>query len=126
MRSALSRLALALAVAAAGAPSSAQPTARVAVTDIKPLLRGAIEHGAAHGVLTGEPAAFVRERFGTRAPIEIDVKSLHPLPQPGCHRLEVTTRQRDVLEGGKRADKELVYQVSYCRNGTFPKGRAGE
>jgi len=121
MRSALSRLAFALVVAAAAAPSSAQPTARVAVTDIKPLLRGAIEHGAAHGVLTGEPAAYVRERFGTRAPIEIDVKSLHPLPQLGCHRLEVTTRQRDVLEGGKREDKKVVYQVSYCRDGRFPK-----
>jgi len=126
MRSAFARLALALAVAAAAAPSSAQPTARVAVTDIKPLLRGAIEHGAAHGVLTGEPAAYIRQRFGTRAPIEIDVKSLHPLPQPGCHRLEVTTRQRDVLEGGKRGDKELVYQVSYCRDGTFPKRGAGK
>lgn len=124
MRSALSRLAFALVVlvvAAAAAPSSAQPTARVAVTDIKPLLRGAIEHGAAHGVLTGEPAAYVRERFGTHAPIEIDVKSLHPLPQPGCHRLEVTTRQRDVLEGGKPEDKKVVYQVSYCRDGRFPK-----
>jgi hypothetical protein len=126
MRSAFPRLALAFAVAAAAAPSSAQPTARIGVTDIKPLLRGAIEHGAAHGVLTGEPAAYVRQRFGTRAPIEIDVKSLHPLPQAGCHRLEVTTRQRDVLEGGKRADKQLVYQVSYCRNGTFPKRGAGE
>jgi len=126
MRSALSRLAFALVVAAAAEPSSAQPTARVAVTDIKPLLRGAIEQGAAHGVLTGEPAAYVRERFGTRAPIEIDVKSLHSLPQPGCHRLEVTTRQRDVLEGGKRGDKQLVYQVSYCRNSTFPKRGAGE
>lgn len=126
MRSAFARLALALAVAAAAAPSSAQPTAGVAVTDIKSLLRGAIERGAAHGVLTGEPAAYIRQRFGTRAPIEIDVKSLHSLPQPGCHRLEVTTRQRDVLEGGKRGDKQLVYQVSYCRDGTFPKRGVGE
>jgi hypothetical protein len=91
------------------------------VTDLKPLLKGAIDHGAARGVMIGEPAAYVRQRFDTEAPIEVEVKSLHPLTQPGCHRLEVTTRQRDVLENGKREDKALVYQVSYCRDGTFPE-----
>jgi len=45
------------------------------------------------------------------------------LPQPGCSRLEVTTRQLAVSENGKREDKELVYQVSYCRDGTFPEKR---
>jgi hypothetical protein len=35
----------------------------------------------------------------------------------------VTTRQKDVLEKAKRGDKELVYQVSYCRDGRFPEKR---
>jgi hypothetical protein len=49
------------------------------------------------------------------------VRALHALPQPGCSRLEVTTRQKDVLENGKRSDKELTYQVSYCHDGRFPE-----
>jgi len=101
----------------------AQPFARIEVSEIKPLLIRAIERGSAHGVLVGEAATYLRQKFGSRAPIEIDVRSLHTLPQPGCSRLEVTTRQRDVLEKTKRGDKELVYQVSYCRDGRFPDKR---
>ena len=68
----------------------------------------------------GEASAYVRQKFDTAAPIEIDVRALHALAEPGCSRLEVTTRQKDVLENGKRGDKELTYQVSYCRDGRFP------
>ncbi|MBE0612145.1 MAG: hypothetical protein IH604_00610 [Burkholderiales bacterium] len=120
MKSTAVRVWFALALAGTGGLSSAQSGDRVAVQDIKPLLKGAIEHGTARGVIVGESATYIRQRFDTLAPIEVDVKSLHPLPQPGCHRLEVTTRQQAVLENGKREDKELVYQVSYCRDGTFP------
>jgi len=109
---------LVLAHGAAGAP-----LARIQVTEMKPLLIRAIEQGSAHGVLVGEAATFVRQKFESSAPIEIDVRSLHVLPQPGCSRLEVTTRQKDVLEKTKRSDKELIYQVSYCRDGRFPDKR---
>lgn len=101
----------------------AQTTPRIAVTEIKPLLALAAERGAAHGVLTGPGADYVRRRFGATAPIEIDVQRLHALPQPGCARLEVTTRQRDVLEHGKRGDQELQWQISFCRDGSFPEKR---
>ena len=117
------RLAIGLAITAVGGSSFAQPVDRVPVTDIKPLLKGAIEHGTAHGVIFGEAAAYMRQRFDTAAPIEVDVKSLHALPQAGCSRLEVTTRHLGVSESGKREDKELVYQVSYCRDGRFPETR---
>ena len=103
--------------------AAAEPAARVEVTGIKPLLVRAIEQGSAHGVLVGEPASYVRQKFDSSSPIEIDVRALHALPQPGCSRLEVTTRQKDVLENTKRGDKELVYQVSYCREGRFPDKR---
>ena len=93
------------------------------VRDLKPLLKAAIVHGMARGVIIGDAAGYVRQRFDTSAPIEVDVKSLQALPQPGCSRLEVTTRQLGVLETGNRQDKELVYQVSYCRDGTFPEKR---
>lgn len=117
MRTTTTLLALALAVPAVQAGD------RTPVTSIKPLLAAAIEHGMARGVIVGEAAAYVRKQFDTTTPIEIDVKSLHALPQQGCSRLEVTTRQLAVSENGKREDKELVYQVSYCRDGTFPEKR---
>ena len=118
---------VALAVVALGAllamPSQAQTTQRIPVSEIKPLLALAAERGAAHGVLTGPGADYMRRRFDAATPIEIDVATLHALPQPGCARLEVTTRQRDVLEQGKRSDHELRWQVSFCRDGSFPEKR---
>ncbi len=101
----------------------AQTTQRIPVSEIKPLLALAAERGAAHGVLTGPGADYMRRRFDAATPIEIDVATLHALPQLGCARLEVTTRQRDVPEQGKRADQELRWQVSFCRDGSFPEKR---
>ena len=101
----------------------AQTPQRIPVSEIKPLLALAAERGAAHGVLTGPGADYVRRRFDATTPIEIDVATVHALPQPGCARLEVTTRQRDVLEQGKRSDQELRWQVSFCRDGSFPEKR---
>jgi len=113
----------ALAAVALTPCAAAEPAARMQVAEVKPLLIAAIEHGSARGVLAGASAAYVRQKFGAGAPIEIDVRALHALPQAGCSRLEVTTRQRGVLEQGKRSDKELTYQVSYCRDGRFPEKR---
>ena len=123
MKSIVLRTLLALALTGAAGLSSAQSGDRITVSDIKPLLKSAIEHGLARGVLVGEAAGYVRQRFETPAPIEVDARSLYALPQPGCSRIEVTTRQNAVLENGKREDKQLVYQVSYCRDGSFPAKR---
>ena len=101
----------------------AAPTARIAVTEIRPLLMRAAERGAAHGVLGGPGADYVGRRFDTTAPIEIDVRRLHLLPRAGCARLQVTTHQRGVLENGSRHDQELVYQLSFCSDGRFPEQR---
>jgi hypothetical protein len=119
-RSALAAVVLGALVAI---PSHAQTTQRIVVTEIKPLLALAAERGTAHGVLTGPGADYMRRRFDATTPIEIDVQRLQALPQPGCARLEVITRQRDVLEQGKRADQELRWQVSFCRDGSFPEKR---
>jgi len=116
-------LAVTLASLLLAQPASGEPIARTPVSGIKPLLVQAIDEGSAYGVLIGEAATYVRQKFDTRTPIEIDVRALHELPQRGCSRLEVTTRQKDVLEKGKRGDRELVYQVSYCRDGRFPDKR---
>lgn len=96
---------------------------RTPVTEIKPLLMMAAERGEAHGVLDGPGADYVRRRFDTTTPIEIDVRRVQKLPQVGCGRLEVTTRQRNVLESESRRDQILTYQVSFCSDGQFPDKR---
>ena len=105
------------------APVVAQTQQRIPVSEIKPLLVLAAERGSAYGVLTGPGADYMRRRFDATAPIEIDVQTLHALPRPGCARLEVTTRQRDVRELGKRSDQELRWQISFCRDGSFAEKR---
>lgn len=94
---------------------------RIAVPDIKPLLMRAAAHGQAHGTLSGTAAAYMQRRFDTSSPIEIDVRRLHALPKAGCARLEVRTGQRATLNQGQRQDPELVYSLSYCADGSFPK-----
>lgn len=113
----------ALVSAALTSNAGAEPAARMQVAEIKPLLLAALKHGSSHGVLVGETASYVRRTFDSAAPIEIDIRALHALPQPGCSRLEVRTRQRGVLEQGKRGDRELVYQVSFCSDGLLPEKR---
>ena len=108
------------------AVTSASPATafeRIAVSEIKPLLIRAAERGEAHGVLTGTGAAYLQRRFETVSPIEVDVKRLRALPQIGCGRLEVTTRQRAVLVNGNRADQELAFQLNFCADGRFPEER---
>ena len=123
----LPKLALAitlpLALGIAHATDRAEPTPRQAVTDLKPLLARAAAEGSAYGTLTGPGAQAIVRRFQTDAPIEIDVRRIQRLPQPGCGRLEVITRQRDVNQAGKRGDQEVVYQIGYCSDGRFPEER---
>lgn len=111
-------LTLTAAVAWAIAPSE-----RVPVTTLRPLLLAALAHGVAHGTLVGEAVPFMTQHFGSAAPIEVDVRTLHLLPQPGCQRLEVTTTQRAVIDPktARAQDAKLVYQINYCRNADFPQ-----
>lgn len=116
----MAAMALTAATAWAAAPSE-----RVPVTTLRPLLLAALAQGTAHGVLVGDAVPFMMQHFGSAAPIEIDVRTLHPLPQSGCQRLEVTTRQRAVLDPrtARTQDATLTYQISYCRHGDFPTAR---
>ena len=122
-------LSLALAVAhsvvlcTAQAADPAESIPRQTVTDLKPLLARAAAEGSARGTLTGPGAQAIARRFQTDTPIEIDVRRIQRLPQPGCGRLEVTTRQRDVNQAGKRGNQEMVYQISYCADSRFPEER---
>jgi hypothetical protein len=87
------------------------------VSEIRPLLMQAIQNGSARAVLEGPGADYIRKTFGAHKPIEVEVQRLQPLPQPGCHRLEVTTRQQDVMVKGARSDQSLVWQISLCQDG---------
>ncbi len=114
------RLAIVAAAVLAGMLSAAvraETVDRQPVSDLRPLLKLAIEQGTAHGVMTGVAADYARRKFESEAPLEVDVRQVQALPQPGCSRLEVTTRQKDVLENGARGDMTLRYQLSYCRDG---------
>jgi hypothetical protein len=101
---------------------------RQVVTSVKPLLVAAIDQGEAHGVLTGPAARYIAQTFRSRAPIEIDVKAVHDLPEPGCKRLAVTTAQDGVMDfnRGKRAAKPsreaFTYKLNFCRDGRMPQG----
>jgi hypothetical protein len=116
-------VALSVVLCTAQSANPAQTTQRQTVTDLKPLLARAAAEGSARGTLIGPGAQAIARRFQTDAPIEIDVLRIQRLPQPGCGRLEVTTRQREVIQTGKRGNQEMVYQISFCADGRFPEER---
>ena len=103
--------------------SSVAAVDRQAVTTVKPLLVTAIDQGEAHGVLIGQAAQYIAQTFKSTAPIEIDVKTVQALGEPGCKRLAVTTSQDGVVDfnrekrGTKPARNSFTYQFNYCRDG---------
>ena len=100
---------------------------RQAVTTVKPLLVTAIDQGEAHGVLVGQAARYIAQTFKSTAPIEIDVKTVQALGEPGCKRLAVTTSQDGVVDFNrekrdtKPARNSFTYQFNYCRDGRTPQ-----
>ena len=111
---------------------------RQAVTTVKPLLVTAIDQGEAHGVLVGQAAQYIAQTlrqaaqyiaqtFKSTAPIEIDVKTVQALGEPGCKRLAVTTSQDGVVDFNrekrdtKPARMAFTYQFNYCRDGRMPQ-----
>jgi hypothetical protein len=100
---------------------------RQAVTTVRPLLVTAIDQGEAHGVLVGQAAQTIAQAFKSTAPIEIDVKTVQALGEPGCKRLAVTTSQDGVLDFNREqretqsGRKAFTYQFNYCRDGRTPQ-----
>lgn len=107
--------------------------AREAVTTIKPLLVRALTSGRAEGVLVGPAAQAMSKRFGTSAPILVDVERIGSHRQTGCGRLRVLTRQAGVVEVANgqgpaqpASDRSFAWQVNYCATGRFPIGEEGD
>jgi hypothetical protein len=86
----------------------------------------ALDRGEAHGVLVGEAAQWTAQYFKATAPIEIDVKTVKPLPHPGCMRFAITTAQDGVWDFNRKERaaaperKTFTWMVNYCRDGSLP------
>jgi len=124
LNSGLATLAVILAaVLSASAPAFAQP--RVAVPDARRLLLAAIDapDGQAHGILTGELAEAITQRFKATTPIHVDVSTERRYAQEGCRRLKVSFWQDGVvLPAAKAPRRQTVdFGINYCRDGMPPK-----
>ena len=101
----------------------AMPDVRV-VEDLRPLLVQAIDapEGTATGLLAGPLAQVLRSRAISTDPLYVDVTTLKVYRDPGCKRLNVQFRQRNVKLGNEPpADRELAFQLNYCRDGRPPR-----
>ena len=105
------------------APAMAQE--RAPVPDARPLLLAALRapDGQAHGMLGGEIADAIRQRFQASGPIYIDVTTLHRYIQPGCSRLNVKFWQDNVrLPGATDPQRQTIeFGINYCLDGLPPK-----
>ncbi|MDR2260770.1 MAG: hypothetical protein LBE06_07560 [Azoarcus sp.] len=116
--------AAALAVCALATPLRAEP-ARQEVEGAKPLMLAALraEEGKAHGILVGEIAEAITQKFAATSPIYIDVSTLKRYRQPGCSRLNVTFWQEGVRLPRAHAPRRqtVEFGINYCLDGLPPK-----
>ena len=98
---------------------------RTPVQDARLLLVAAIDAptGEAHGMLVGEIADAVTQRFKGTSPIYIDVTTERRYAQPGCRRLKVRFWQDGVQLPGVPAPRRqtIDFGINYCRDGQPPK-----
>jgi hypothetical protein len=103
----------------------AQDGARVPVEDVRVLLITAIDSpsGEARGVLTGQMAKMITDRFRATGPILIDVTTQKRYAQAGCSRLNLRFSQDGVQLPGAAAPqlKTVDIGLNYCRDGLPPK-----
>ena len=119
-------LAMAAAMPAfADESSNTSLSSRTPVSDAQPVLLAAIQasNGEAHGVLTGDIANAISQRFGATSPIFIDVTTERRYQQPGCSRLKVSFWQDGVLLPGSKAPRKqtMEFGINYCLDGLPPK-----
>ena len=95
------------------------------VQDARPLLIAAIDaaDGRSRGVLVGEIANAITQRFKGTSPIFIDVATERRYAQAGCSRLKVRFWQDGVrLPGAPMPRRQTIdFGINYCRDGQPPK-----
>ena len=110
---------------ALGTTSAASAQERVAVPDARQLLIAAIDapDGQAHGILTGQLADAITERFKATTPIHVDVSTERRYAQAGCRRLNVRFWQDGVQLPSATAPRRqtIDFGINYCRDGMPPK-----
>ena len=103
----------------------AQQPLRSPVSDARPVMLAAIRSpgGEAHGVLSGDDANAITQRFGSTSPIWIDVATEFRFQQPGCSRLLVRFWQEGVLLPNATAPRKqtIEFGINYCLDGMPPK-----
>lgn len=108
-----------------GIAASASAQRRVPVENARALLVAAIDapDGQAHGILSGDLADAITQRFKATTPIYIDVSTERRYAQVGCSRLNVRFWQDGVqLPGAPAPRRQTVdFGINYCRDGQPPK-----
>ncbi|NTV71054.1 MAG: hypothetical protein HGA71_13020 [Azonexaceae bacterium] len=98
---------------------------RAPVPDPRPVMLAALQsvNGEAHGILSGEIADALTQRFAATSPIYIDVTTEKRYAQAGCARLNVRFWQDGVLLPGASSPRRqtIDFGINYCLDGQPPK-----
>lgn len=98
---------------------------RASISDPRPLMLAALKSvdGEAHGILSGEIAEALTQRFAATSPIYIDVTTEKRYAQAGCARLKVRFWQDGVLlPGASNPRRQTIdFGINYCLDGQPPQ-----
>ena len=111
-------------IAGFAAPVLADEMPRAPVSDPRPVMLAALQsvNGEAHGILNGEIAEALTQRFAATSPIYIDVTTEKRYAQAGCARLNVRFWQDGVLLPGASTPRRqtMDFGINYCLDGRPP------
>ncbi|OHC69827.1 MAG: hypothetical protein A2045_06885 [Rhodocyclales bacterium GWA2_65_20] len=112
-------------IAGFAAPVIADEMPRAPVSDPRPVMLAALQsvNGEAHGILNGEIADALTQRFAATSPIYIDVTTEKRYAQAGCARLNVRFWQDGVLLPGASSPRRqtMDFGINYCLDGLPPQ-----
>ena len=112
-------------IAGFAAPVIADEMPRAPVSDPRPVMVAALQsvNGEAHGILSGEIAEALTQRFAATSPIYIDVTTEKRYAQAGCARLNVRFWQDGVLLPGASSPRRqtIDFGINYCLDGRPPQ-----
>ena len=112
-------------IAGFAAPVIADDLLRASVSDPRPVMLAALQsvNGEAHGILSGEIAEALTQRFTATSSIYIDVTTEKRYAQVGCARLKVRFWQDGVLLPGTSSPhrQTIDFGINYCLDGQPPQ-----
>ena len=112
-------------IAGFAAPTLPDEVPRAPVSDPRPVMLAALQsvNGEAHGILSGEIAEALTQRFTATSSIYIDVTTEKRYAQVGCARLKVRFWQDGVLLPGASSPRRqtIDFGINYCLDGQPPQ-----